>query len=819
MKRFLLSIIICCFAFIAYSQGHKLDLSGGNVSIDSVEVKQIDANKFVIICDSFVSISSIQKDYKDNDTLKILETITNEPLFDKPKVFKSLVDKLNISFKKNHTYKIELNNATRIIFVGKISDELKNYFGNAENYLLLLDNSISLGDSCVNFGDTITYPLKEDSIIVSKWIESLSLEKNGKSIKDSLNVVYDSLIVAYRQTYTKDSVFRDGDTLTIKYADKKPCMIIFTKDSSMSLGTILFIIIVIAIVLALCYLYITKIKKRKITIPFLPFNGIGKRRQVISNENADVVDSNADSKQDIDNRLQGMIDALFKDLPKSINGLDKHRLFVQRDDVDKILGDIKLVEATNRKSLIEKCHEIHQFIEQNHTVLDERTPLNIDSTDNPENEGSDESLIDGSESDLFVDILSILEPLYIKNDDYKEDYLSKETIDKIRESFEQLREKINLSIEGLKEKSKKEIAAKVEEAVKDQRESQEKEISRLEEAKEKAEKHAQEAENSKNEAVNNAVKKVKESQEKEISRLKEAKEKAEKHAQEAEDSKKKAVSDAVKKEKENNEKEVKRLKESKEKAEKNLLLTTNSLKESQKDLNETRNDRDKKIEAIKRLEKAQEGFTRSLSSVPFAESYCKKIHELIIIGNKIQSTAYSLLDMEVDDPYFIMKALSKYGKMIDGINLEKFLTDVSMASKANFVFKDSALANFKEDNKDIDTIMKSYFFNQYLEKYINAIMVLNESMSGLKLLLPEVQSRVLVFDKYRNELLSLAKQLKITVLFVKVGDMAGENVDLKARLVDVEIGKPGQILEIENCIVYLADSRKPQTKIKVTIKQ
>ena len=47
------------------------------------------------------------------------------------------------------------------------------------------------------------------------------------------------------------------------------------------------------------------------------------------------------------------------------------------------------------------------------------------------------------------------------------------------------------------------------------------------------------------------------------------------------------------------------------------------------------------------------------------------------LGGKIQSSAYSMLDSNVEDPYFIMKALSKYGKMIDGINMENFYTDVN----------------------------------------------------------------------------------------------------------------------------------------------
>ena len=336
---------------------------------------------------------------------------------------------------------------------------------------------------------------------------------------------------------------------------------------------------------------------------------------------------------------------------------------------------------------------------------------------------------------------------------------------------------------------------------------------------EEAEKKRKEAEDSKKEAIEAAVKKEKDAQENEIKRLKEDKRKAEDRAEVAEKSKKQAVEDAVKKEKEDFEKEERRLKDVVEKQTSVLTRTENLLKSSQNELRETKEDRDKKKHKIEQLEKAQEEFTRSLTSVPFATAYSKLVYDLLELGRQIQTSAYAVLDMDVDDPYFIMKALSRYGKMMVGIDMGKFQTDVNMVAKAKFVFKDSLLATFKGENKDIDNIVRSYFFNQYLEKYVNALMVLNESMAGLKLLLPEVKPQVDKFESFRTELLVLAKRLNIKVLYVKVGDMAGENVDLKAKPVDVEIGTPGQILEVENCIVYLTDSRKPQTKIKVTIKK
>lgn len=336
---------------------------------------------------------------------------------------------------------------------------------------------------------------------------------------------------------------------------------------------------------------------------------------------------------------------------------------------------------------------------------------------------------------------------------------------------------------------------------------------------EEAEKKRKALEESLQTAIEEAVKKEKELQEKEMDRLKGDKRKADERAEIAERSKKKAVEEAVKKEKEAYDKEEKRLKDLVEKHMAELTNTKGSLESTLKELKDTKDERDKKNIKIEQLEKAQEEFTLSLTSVPFATAYSKQVLDLLDLGRLIRTSAHSVLDIAVDDPYFIMKAVSRFGKMMDDIDVDKFLVDVNMVAKAEFIFKDSSLATFNGENKDIDNIVRNYFFNQYLEKYVNALMVLNESMIGLKLLLPELKSQVDKFEKFRTELLALAKKLNIIVLYVKVGDMAGENVDLKAKPVDVQIGEPGQILEMENCIVYLTDSRKPQTKIKVTIKK
>lgn len=375
-------------------------------------------------------------------------------------------------------------------------------------------------------------------------------------------------------------------------------------------------------------------------------------------------------------------------------------------------------------------------------------------------------------------------------------------------NYTELQNSYNEDLEKAKEQAKSEA-----------KEELNKHIADLERKVEEAEANAKTAIETKDTVVNEAIRKEKESHKDETLRLEKEKKDAEEKAEKAEKTKKQAVEDAVRKEKALHEKTEKELKDAKEKVEKDFKEKSLSYEKSQKELFETKVERDKKNEEVKQLKIAQEEYSNSLERVPFAEQYSKQIRKIMELGRKIQTSAYSLLDSNIEDPYFIMKALSKYGKMIDGINMENFYTDVNLSSKAKFILKDSFLAKFKEDNKDIDSIMRSYFFNQYLEKYINSIMVLNEAMCGLKLLIPKLQSRVGCFEQYRNELLDLAKKLKINVLFVKVGDMAGVNIDLRPTVVDVEIGKPGQILEIQNCIVYQSDKSKPQTRINVTIKK
>ncbi len=864
MKRLFLSIILCACTLPTFSQNPKvLDLSNGGCRIDSIRVEKID-NDFIMIPElDSVTISQIVINAGVTKTLKVRKATSNDLFFtedtknytdirykDKQKEIILPIFTLQVG----NNYVVEHNGKQWNIKVRKDGslDALAN-ITNGRTIFLNAQNMLCIGDSVVNMAgcDTLHYVLT-DSLVVSDIDRRLTLKCDGKEIEDKLVTdTDDKFFYSTKSIVSADSVFHAGDRLTIEKNGKSLGVIVFeAKDDSKNLTKQIILIVItvvfVTVVIFVCQWFIRNRKKH-------------------SDKN-DIKDGNADDKDDggknddvtttpqmpvseFYNRLNDMIESLLKIMPKKVNGVSKNNFFSKRDNLEDITYNIKLVRASNRRGLVKKCTDILAFIETYKTGLTENQFQLANSTDTtgsteiPKNdyevkvestseyneaseirsdEKSTENLTEcqaeSSEERSTEEALAISETQGYEGADGTMETEQFEMAKK----YDTLQSKYNNLVEDYK-KQKEVYAKDIEDVKAETRRQVEIEMqTKVESAQrqvEEAEKKRKAAEDSQQAAIEVAVKKEKELQEKEMNRLKEDKRKADERAETAEKSKKKAVEDAVKKEKEAHDKEEKRLNDFVEKQKVELTRTKDSLESTLNELKDTKDDRDKKNLKIEQLEKAQEEFTLSLTSVPFATAYSKQVLDLLDLGRLIRTSAYAVLDIDVDDPYFIMKAVSRFGKMMDDIDVDKFLVDVNMVAKAKFIFKDSSLATFNGENKDIDNIVRSYFFNQYLEKYVNALMVLNESMTGLKLLLPELKSQVDKFEKFRTELLALAKKLNITVLYVKVGDMAGENVDLKAKPVDVEIGKPGQILEVENCIVYLTDSRKPQTKIKVTIKK
>lgn len=846
MKRFFLSITLFACTLLAFSQNHKvLDLSNGGCHIDSIIVEKI-GNDFIIIPEEdSVRISQIIINASERKPLIVSCTTSNDTVFNKDTkaytdikykdqnkeialpIFSIQVGKNYIVEHNGKRWSIKVRKDGSLNALAKINNGRAIYFNN--------QNMLFIGDSIVscNGGDTLHYALT-DSFVVSNIDRLLYLKCDGKELEDKfVTDTDDEFFYSTKNIVSADSVFHVGDILTIEKDGKTVCVVAFEAKGNSECPIwllILIVFIIVAIVAFACQRFIRKHKnhgnKNDSKATKDDKNDSGKENGLMSSPRLPV--------SEFYSRLNDMIEGLLEIMPNKVNGVSKNKFFPKRDDLEDFINYITLVNESNRRKLLKKCADILAFIEANKPVSSNNQPQVTDSAVTTEVSKDESKVKVESTGENIARAMSSVEKYEKCSEEISKEYSTEGArVGSEAQGDEDVDGPIQTEIEELREKYKVLLSDynKLAGVYKEQIETYAKDIEnakvetrRLVEAEmqtkvEEAEKEKDEADASKKAAIETAVKKEKEAHEKEVNRLKEAKRKADERAETAEKSKKKAVEDALKKEKDTHEREEKRLNDVVEKQKGELTRAENSLKSTQNELKETKDDRDKKKTKIELLEKAQEQFTRSLASVPFATAYSQQVHDLLLLGRQIQSSAYAVLDKDVDDPYFVMKAISRFGKMMDDIDVSKFLTDVTMVAKARFIFKDSLLATFKGDNKEIDNIVRSYFFNQYLEKYVNALMVLNESMAGLKLLLPELQSHVVKFEKFRTELLILAKRLNITVLYVKVGDMAGENVDLKAKPVDVEIGKPGQILEVENCIVYLTDSRKPQTKIKVTIKK
>jgi hypothetical protein len=77
---------------------------------------------------------------------------------------------------------------------------------------------------------------------------------------------------------------------------------------------------------------------------------------------------------------------------------------------------------------------------------------------------------------------------------------------------------------------------------------------------------------------------------------------------------------------------------------------------------------------------------------------------------------------------------------------------------------------------------------------------------------------VKVFADYREQLQSLCSKLGIIVENVRLFDKIGEKIDLNAQLVDVGFST-GDILDMENAVVYLEGSHRPEVKVRVKVQE
>ena len=225
---------------------------------------------------------------------------------------------------------------------------------------------------------------------------------------------------------------------------------------------------------------------------------------------------------------------------------------------------------------------------------------------------------------------------------------------------------------------------------------------------------------------------------------------------------------------------------------------------------------------VEQLTAETKAFNERLSGVTDSLAYCEKIYELVKLSEDIQTTASDMLQSNLSDPYFAYKALALFCAKLNSINLPNFYTDVEMISKTGFVIKGTPLASYdkKQSAKELENLTKNYFFITYLKSYIDALVVLNESLIGMKYLIDDVKpSHIRAFENYRDKLNELVLNLGIQVLTVKVFDGIGVNTDLLATEIDAGYDKHGAILEIENCKVCLIGGKPDPRRIVVKIQK
>ena len=288
--------------------------------------------------------------------------------------------------------------------------------------------------------------------------------------------------------------------------------------------------------------------------------------------------------------------------------------------------------------------------------------------------------------------------------------------------------------------------------------------------------------------------------------------------QEKKDNKRK-VEEARKEEKEKGEKIISELNTTLNTLRDNLAEKQNSLRETELALNQMTAAFERDEQTIATLNEAQRLYTEHITFVEFAHQYASNVQCLLDIVAKINESASKLIEANVPDPYLIYKAISRFSLAQSDINFENLATEVNMAASCKMTFSNNGISNLSSvaPSEQINSL-RNYFLAAYLEKYINAVMVYNESLAGIDRLVKGLTPQhTAPFVQYREELKACFNRLGIVVISVKLFDTLGDNMDLKAKIIDYDDSLPAEsIIEIQNCLVYPEGGRRPTDKIYVT---
>lgn len=248
---------------------------------------------------------------------------------------------------------------------------------------------------------------------------------------------------------------------------------------------------------------------------------------------------------------------------------------------------------------------------------------------------------------------------------------------------------------------------------------------------------------------------------------------------------------------------------------KNLSETRGELEKTTKELEIAK-------ETIDAKDKALERFNKTITDIAPAKDYADKLEKLLRIGNDVEKTATALGQNKNIDDYLVNKYIARYRSALSSIDMQMFITDVLNVVKAQFVYKSQMLSTFdQKDKKAFHESMKLYFYDTYLKKYVDALIVLNETMVGMQYLADGATANdVKPFENYRNEINDILKSLEIEVLSVRIMESCADNLMLTVipKSLDFECAK-NSICQIDNCIVYLKGASKPNEKIQIIVKK
>ena len=482
----------------------------------------------------------------------------------------------------------------------------------------------------------------------------------------------------------------------------------------------------------------------------------------------------------------------------------------QKQIVDKLIelkGELNL-SFNELANYILEIQKIRQELQKQATLITRQT-----KTDNPN--GSEAGGADDQQNEDVV-WTKILAELDKANQDLENEKNS--TQQKVDKAVAGIQAKLDEANQALKEEkeytqqkvkeAKEEIQAKLDEANQALKEEKEYTQQKVKEAKEEIQAKLDEANQALKEEKENTQQKVKEAKEEIQAKLDKA-------------------NKALKEEKENTQQKVK---EAKEEIQAKLDKANKALKEekenTQQKVKEAKEEARKDKEAalalkdndINQLKQDQKFYLDHFTRVGFAQTYAQQVKKLLSIVSELEKAANELGESnKMEDAYNLFKAQAKYNTNLGKLNRAAFDAEVEMISQGQLIYNESGLSKYEKAHPE--EFMKKYFFNFYLEKYVNAVVVFAESLMGLHYFDSNLSEKdVEIFMDLRKKIEEQVDALGLEIATVHIMETNKySDLDIIKR-VDVGVSS-NSIVGIENCKVSMKGGTKSSNRIKVILQQ